>query len=60
MSDANPVEPLDLAIRGARIVDGTGARSYVADVGVRGDKIVCIGEVPANPVPGLRRSAYPL
>lgn len=48
MSDANPLEPLDLAIRGARIVDGTGAESFVADVGVRGDKIVCIGEVPAD------------
>ena len=48
MSDASPDQSLDLAIRGARIVDGSGARSFVGDVGVRGDKIVSVGETAAN------------
>jgi N-acyl-D-aspartate/D-glutamate deacylase len=36
---------LDLVIRGARIVDGTGAPEYRADLGVRGERIVAIGNV---------------
>ena len=48
MSDANPQESLDLAIRGARIVDGTGARSFIGDVGVRGDQIVSVGKSAAT------------
>lgn len=33
----------DLVIRGARVVDGTGASWYLADVAVKGDTIVAIG-----------------
>jgi N-acyl-D-amino-acid deacylase len=38
-------EPLDIAILGGRVVDGTGAPWYVADVGIRGGKIVKIGRI---------------
>jgi N-acyl-D-amino-acid deacylase len=34
--------PYDLVIRGGKIVDGTGAPAYRADLGVRGDRIVAI------------------
>ena len=36
---------LDTVIRGATIVDGTGADAYAGDVGVRDGRIVAIGEV---------------
>ena len=35
---------LDLLIRGARIVDGSGAKSFTGAAGVRGGAIVAIGE----------------
>lgn len=35
----------DLLIKGGRIIDGTGRPGYVADVGVRGDRIVRIGKL---------------
>jgi len=40
--------PFDLIIRGARVVDGTGLSAYVADVGIRGDRIAKIGRVDAE------------
>lgn len=36
---------LDLAIRGGTIVDGTGGPGRSGDLGIRGDKIVALGEV---------------
>ena len=36
---------LDLVVRGGEILDGTGAPARRADVGVRGDRIVAIGDL---------------
>ena len=35
----------DLVIKGGRIVDGSGSSGYVADVGIKNDRIVKIGEL---------------
>ena len=43
---------LDLVIRGGQVVDGTGAASVTADVGIRGDRIVEIGKI--DPPPNAR------
>jgi N-acyl-D-aspartate/D-glutamate deacylase len=37
--------PFDLVVKGGRIVDGTGNPSYLADVGIRGGRIVSIGKL---------------
>jgi N-acyl-D-amino-acid deacylase len=36
-------EKLDLLIRGGRLIDGTGSAAAVTDIGVKGDRIVFIG-----------------
>lgn len=38
----------DLVLRGAAVVDGTGAPRFEADVAVAGDRITAVGEVPAT------------
>ncbi|TWT89441.1 serine hydrolase [Stieleria varia] len=48
---ANPLsaedqKPLDLVIKGGRIVDGSGAPWYFGDVGIDDGKIVRIGNIP--------------
>ncbi|HVG23226.1 MAG TPA: D-aminoacylase [Thermoanaerobaculia bacterium] len=40
---------LDLKITNGRIVDGTGAPWYRGDVGVRGDRIIAIGDLANTP-----------
>src|SRR5512138_3123398 len=45
---ASSAEPLDVAIRHGRVVDGTGNPAYYADVGIRQGRIVAIGRVPAT------------
>jgi N-acyl-D-amino-acid deacylase len=41
------VPAFDLVIRGASVVDGTGAPAFVADVAVNGDAIAAVGAIPA-------------
>ena len=45
-------EPLDLLIKGALVVDGSGAEPVIADVGVRAGRIVAVGNIstPAREV----------
>lgn len=38
----------DVLITGSTVLDGTGAEPRVADVGVRGDRIVLVGTAPPN------------
>ena len=41
--------PFDLLLRGGTLVDGTGAARRTADLAVRGDRIVAIGDLGAAP-----------
>ena len=41
--------PFDLKITNGRVLDGTGAPWYRADIGVRGDTIAAIGDLSATP-----------
>jgi N-acyl-D-amino-acid deacylase len=40
--------PFDILIKGGRVIDGTGAPWFYADVGVRDGKIVAIGQLDAH------------
>ncbi len=40
-----PAEALDLVLVGGRVVDGTGSAWFLADVGIRGDRIARIGNL---------------
>jgi N-acyl-D-amino-acid deacylase len=39
------MDKLDIIIRNARVVDGTGAPWFKADVGIRGDRIAAVGKI---------------
>ncbi len=42
---AQPPAQFDVILAGGRVVDGTGAPWFVADVGIRGDRIAAIGDL---------------
>lgn len=42
---AEPAPDFDLLIRNGRVVDGTGAPWYVADIGIQGERITAIGRL---------------
>src|SRR3954466_12961345 len=41
--------PFDLLITGGRVVDGTGAPWFAADIGITGDRIAAIGRLADHP-----------
>ncbi len=41
-------QAFDLILRGARIVDGSGGASYVADIGLLADKIAAVGDLSGS------------
>ncbi len=45
---------VDVLLRGGRVVDGTGAASRVTDVGLRGDRVVFVGDARARGVTAAR------
>jgi N-acyl-D-amino-acid deacylase len=43
------LQPFDILIQNARIVDGSGNPWYLGDIGIRGDSIVAIGRLDGAP-----------
>jgi dihydroorotase/N-acyl-D-amino-acid deacylase len=43
-----PNGPFDLLIAGGRVIDGTGAAAFTADVAIRGDRIALISRTPLD------------
>ncbi len=41
-------QTFDVLIRGGKLLDGTGSPWRYADVGIKGDRIVAVGKIPAN------------
>ena len=44
MATLRKTEDVDVLLRGGTIIDGTGSAAHVADVAIRGDRIVFIGD----------------
>src|SRR5579862_7436697 len=47
-------QQVDVLIRGGTVVDGTGAAGRTTDVGIRGDRIVFLGDAASTRVTGAR------
>ena len=45
---------LDVVIRGGTVVDGTGTPGVIADIGISGDRITAIGDIPESASDGAR------
>jgi N-acyl-D-amino-acid deacylase len=54
---AVPAERYDVLVRGGTVYDGTGAEGAVADVAIRGDRIVRVGGVPPGSTAALELEA---
>lgn len=52
--DVSPAQTVDLLLRGGTIVDGTGAAPRPADIGVRGERIVFIGDAARERIAASR------
>ena len=50
-------DTVDVIVAGGTVYDGTGTAGRVADVGIRGDRIVFVGVAPAGTVARLRIDA---
>lgn len=46
---ADPPVEADLVLKGGTLVDGTGAPRRVADVAIKGERVVAVGEFTADP-----------
>lgn len=42
-------DPFDLKLSGATVVDGSGKEPFVADLGIRGDRIAAVGDLSDTP-----------
>jgi N-acyl-D-aspartate/D-glutamate deacylase len=51
-SRASAQQPVDLLIRGGTLVDGSGSAPRTADVGIRGDRIVFVGDATTAKLSG--------
>ncbi|HYL61559.1 MAG TPA: D-aminoacylase [Candidatus Methylomirabilis sp.] len=51
---ALPPEPLDLLLQGGHVVDGSGSAPHSEDVGLRGDRIVFLGNASKEKVTAKR------
>lgn len=53
LAHAQP-ERFDLLLRDGQVIDGTGSAAVRADIGIRGDRIIFIGNSQKNGVPAVR------
>jgi N-acyl-D-amino-acid deacylase len=53
-STSGAQQTVDLLVRGGTLIDGTGSPRRRADVGIRADRIVFVGDAGANRVTGSR------
>ncbi|MEC7489909.1 MAG: D-aminoacylase [Pseudomonadota bacterium] len=42
-----PLSSFDIVFRHGRVIDGSGSASYIADVGLKGDRVTEIGNIPS-------------